>query len=140
MPAPKELQVFFASHEPPLQCRSIAEMDAALDRLHEESLRRQLSSDESPLTVGVSIPGFYIYTGLGTPDSFVMLGADPNDNDEWYTAIGDLTAEGDSKRFYGVGDDSFWAPKHLVPAAVARGAVRHFAEHQERIPTLQWEY
>lgn len=137
MPAPPEILVFFAELTPPIQCHSVAEMDAELSRLHKESLQRQNASGDCPLTACVYIPGLEIYTGLGATESFVMIGAEPFD--EWYTAVGDEKSDGDSKMFYGVGQDSYWAPKHLIPAAVARDAVRYFIEHQERSPRLQWE-
>jgi hypothetical protein len=41
--------------------------------------------------------------------------------------------------FYGAGDDSYWAPKNLIPLAAARDAVRYFVEHQRRSPALRWQ-
>ena len=78
-----------------------------------------------------------IYTGLGSAETFLMVGTEPYD--EWYTAVGDENAQGPDKMFYGIGQDTYWAPKHLIPLAVAREAIRHYVEHQQRSPSLNWE-
>jgi hypothetical protein len=109
-------------------------MEAVLDRLHTE----KLTSPGCPLAVSISIPDHEIYIGLGSFDSFVMVGAEPYD--DWYVALGDEKANGDSKMFYGSGQDSYWAPKNLIPVAVAREAVRYYVEHHQRIPTLRWQH
>jgi hypothetical protein len=137
MPAPHDIRVFSDDTMPPIKCHSVAEMDAALDRLHAAALHRELAGSGGPLSVLIAIPGYNIHTGLGSPESFVMLGAAPYD--EWYVAVGDEEAQGDKRMFFGVGQDSYWAPKHLIPLGVARDAVRYFVEHQQRSPALMWE-
>lgn len=138
MPTPSEILVSFAQGEPSIRCESVAEMDATLDRLHAEALDRQATDENScPLQVSISFTGYEMYTGLGSAESFVMLGNEPYD--EWYVAVGDAKAEGDEKVFYGDAQDTYWAPRNLIPIAVARDAVRYFVEHQQRSPALKWE-
>src|SRR5260370_2044928 len=134
MPIPPHILVTFDRTTQPIRCHSVSEMDAALDGLRWEKLARA----GCRLAVSISIPGYEVYTGLGSTESFVMLGAEPFDN--WYVALGDESAEGDDKMFYGVCDDCYWAPKHLIPVEVAREAGRYFLEHQQRSPTLRWEH
>jgi hypothetical protein len=134
MSSPTDIIVSFDRNTPPIRCQSVGEMDAALDRLH----ARKLSSPGCPLAVAISMPGFEVYTGLGSSDSFVMLGAEPYD--VWYYALSDEKAEDPKKMFYGVGDDCYWGPRHLIPISIARDAVRYFVERHERHPNLQWEH
>jgi hypothetical protein len=96
-------------------------MDAALDRLHAE----KLSSPGCPLAVAISIPGREAYTGLGSSDSFVMLGTEPYD--VWYYALSGEEAEDPQKKFFGANDDCYWGPRHLIPIGIAREAVRRVA-------------
>ena len=126
--------VSFDRTAPPIRCHSLAEMDAALDRLHAE----KRSSPGCPLAVAISISGFEVYIGLGFRDGFVMLGAEPYD--DWYCALSDEKAEDPKKIFYGVCDDCYWGPRHLIPVGIAREAVRYFVEHHERHPNIQWEH
>jgi hypothetical protein len=132
MPTPTNIFIHFDNTTPPIHCCSLAEMEAALDRLHAE----KLSSAGPPLSAMISIPDYSVFIGLGAPQSFVMLGAE----DDWFTGLSDEGAQGDVKMFYGVNDDSYWGPKHLLSIAVARDAVRYFVEHQQRAPTLHWEH
>jgi hypothetical protein len=139
MPAPTTILVQFDRRMPPIRCQSVAEMDAALDRLHTTALDRRAADEQScPLHVSIDMPGYSINTGLGSADTFVMLGVEPYN--EWYTAVGDENAVGDDKMFYGIGDDSYWPPKNLIPVGVAGEAVRYFVENQQRTPALKWEY
>ena len=136
MPPPSDISVHFAEEQLPIQCRSVAEMDAALDRLHADHLRS--GSSTTPLAVSIVIPGYEIDTGLGADESFLCVQVEPCDG-EYYLAVGDATAEGESRMFYGAGQDSYWAPKNLIPLSAARDAVRYFVEHQQRSPTLRWQ-
>jgi hypothetical protein len=112
-------------------------MDAALDRLHAEHLRSAASGP--PLAVSIVIPGYEIDTGLGADVSYVHLQVEPCDG-EYYLAIADgAVADGESRMFYGAGQDSYWEPKNLIPLSAARGAVRYFVEHQRRSPSLRWQ-
>lgn len=138
MPAPEEILVHHDQGLPPIRCNSVAEMDAALDRLHATALSEVAAGDRCPLHVSIAFPGFEVNTGLGVEETFVMVGAEPFD--DWYVALGDVNAQGDEVMFFGVAQDSYWAPKHLLPVAVARDAVRHFVENQRRTPTLKWEH
>ncbi len=114
-------------------------MDAVLDRLHAEALAR-IAADKNtcPLQVTIAFNGHEIYTGLGSADTFLMVGAEPYD--EWYTSVGDENAKGPKSMFFGDGQDSYWDPKHLIPEPIAREAVRFYVEHQQRSPSLKWEY
>jgi hypothetical protein len=46
--------------------------------------------------------------------------------DDWYCALGDTNAKGDSTMFYRFGQDSCWEPQYLIPAAVARDESTYF--------------
>jgi len=113
-------------------------MDMILDRLHAAEIEKLAAGEDCcPLSVSISIPGFEITTGLRSADSFVMLGAEPYD--DWYVAVGDEKAEGDDNMFYGVHQDTYWAPKHLIPVITARDAVRYFIENYQHSPNLKWD-
>jgi len=64
---------------------------------------------------------------------------DPQRKKITLVAVDDENAEGEDKMFYGVCQDSYWAPKNLIPVAVAREAVRYSVEHQRRGPALRWQ-
>ena len=136
MPAPSDICVYFAESAAPIRCRSVAEMDAALDRLHAEHLRSAASGP--PLAVSVVIPGYEIDTGLGADESYLCVQVEPCDG-EYYIALRDEPAEGESRMFYGAGQDSYWEPKNLIPLPAARAAARYFVEHQRRSPMLRWQ-
>lgn len=140
MPAPPVIEVYFAEETPPIVCRSVAKMDAALDRLHLATLDRLRAANESdcPLAVSIVIPGFEIDTGLGADQSYVCVQVEPCDG-EFYCAVGDEPGGGESRMFYGAGQDSYWAPKNMIPLDAAREAVRYFVEHQRRSPMLRWQ-
>ena len=137
MPAPQEIAIHFAEETPPIVCRSVEEMDAALDRLHAEHLR-SAAPPYPPLAVAIVIPGYEIDTGLGADVSFVHVQVEPFDG-EYYLAEADgPVADGESRMFYGAGQDSYWEAKNLITLSAARDAVRYFVEHQQRSPSLQW--
>ncbi len=138
MSAPQNILIHFAQSEPPIRCATIAEMNAALNELHLRRLGELRSSaSKCPLHVNIEIPGYSIDTGVGSAAAFVMTSAEPFD--EFYVAVGDDRATGDDTMFYGAGQDSYWKPKHLLPIDVARRAVHHFVESQQRLPELKWE-
>ena len=93
---------------------------------------------EFPLGVSIVIPGYEVDMGLGTDRSFVCVQVEPCDG-EFYLALGDPSATGEHVMFYGAGQDSYWAPKNLIPLATAREAVRYFVQHQRRWPQLRWQ-
>jgi hypothetical protein len=139
MPAPSNIFVHFAQGKPPIQCHTVAEMDVVLDRLHASSLDRKSTDNYGcPLSVSIAIPGYEIGTGLGSAEVFMTVNTDPFD-DFLYVAVGDEAAKGDDKMFYGFHQDTYWEPKHLIPVATARDAIRYFVEHQQRSPKLKWE-
>lgn len=139
MPVPSDILVYFAQGAPPIRCHSVAEMDGVLDRLQAAELDQKAADKvRCPLEVCIAFTGYEIVTGLGSAETFVMLGAEPYD--KWYVAVADEKADGDDKKmFYGVHQDTYWVPKHLIPVTAARDAVRYFVEHQQRSQALTWE-
>src|SRR5215475_4984513 len=119
MPVPDEIPVWFADKKPPIMCKSIREVDAALDKLP-----RQVDPTKDPLQVSIGVFGHEIFTGLGVDRTFVCINIEPCD-DEFYLAVGNRT-RGETKRFWGAGQDGYWQPKNLVPYKKARAAVRYF--------------
>jgi hypothetical protein len=139
MTIPSEILVHFAQGEAPIRCGSLAEMDSVLDRLHAER-KEQVNSGvkECPLQVMISFLGHEINLGLGSEDSFVMIGTDPFD--DWYYAASGKEADGEDKEFYGFNQDTYWPANWLVPINVAREAVHYFVCHQQRSPLVGWDY
>lgn len=132
MPLPNEIAVYFDDGKPPIECRSLEEVDAALDKLH-----READPKKCPLSVAIKVFGHEIDMGLGTDPTFLCLQIEPCDG-EYYLAVGERT-DGKTRMFYGAGQDSYWHPKNLIPLAVARSAVRYFIEHQGRSSSVRWQ-
>jgi len=132
MPAPDVIDVHYHERKPPIRCRSLAEVDAALDKLH-----READPARDPLAVAIKVFGHEIDTGLGTDPTFLCLQIEPCDG-AYYLAVGDQT-EGETLMFYGAGQDNYWQPKNLIPLQDARAAVRYFIEHQQRSPCIRWQ-
>jgi hypothetical protein len=132
MPVPSEIELFFDERKPPIRCRSLQEVDAALDKLH-----REVDPTKDPLTVAIKVFGHEVCIGLGADPTFLCLQIEPCDG-EYYLAVGEQT-QGETRRFYGAGQDSYWKPKNLIPLVEARAAVRYFIEHQGRSPSLRWQ-
>jgi hypothetical protein len=132
MPVPDEIDVVYDHRKPPIKCRSLAEVDAALDKLH-----READPGKDPVAVAIKVFGHEIDTGLGTDPTFLCLHIEPCDG-EYYLAVGEQT-QGESRMFYGAGDDSYWQPKNLIPLQEARAAVLYFIEHQKRSPYVRWQ-
>lgn len=132
MPVPDEIDVFFAECNPPIRCRSLQEVDAALDKLH-----READQSRCPLAVAIKVFGHEILTGLGTDPTFLYVQIEPCDG-EYYLAVGEQT-EGEPRMFYGAYQDSYCDPKNLIPLETARSAVRYFIEHQRRSPSVRWQ-
>lgn len=132
MPVPDEIDVYFDERKPPIKCRSLEEVDATLGKLHLEADPKKV-----PLAVAIKVFGHEIDTGLGTDPTFLCLQIEPCDG-EYYLAVGEQM-EGETRTFYGAGQDSYWQPKNLIPLEEARSAVRHFIEHQERSPSTRWQ-
>ncbi len=136
MPAPSNILVHFEQGEPPIHCDSIAALDAVLDRLHAAELDRLAKdADQCPLQVSIEFDQYAVMTGLGSALTFVTVGTE----DDWYYALGDSDAEEPKEMFCGPNQDTYWAPRNLIPLAVARDAIRYFMEHQRPSPTLEWE-
>ena len=53
-------------------------------------------------------------------------------------AVGNRT-EGETRMFYGAGQDSYWPPKNMIPLGAARSAAQYFIEYQKRSPFLRWQ-
>ena len=132
MPVPDQIDVYFDEAKPPIVCHSIADVDAALDKLH-----RETDPTKDPLAIAIKVFGHEIDIGLGSEDTFLCVQIDPCDG-EYYLAVGDRTGD-ETRRFYGAGQDSYWHAKNLIPLASARAALRYFIEHQERIPSVRWQ-
>jgi hypothetical protein len=128
-----EIEVYFDERQPPILCRSADEVDAALD-----DLQQRYAGKATPLAVAIGILGHEVDVGIGADPTFLMLQMAPCDG-EYYLAVGDESRSGEATRFYGAGQDSYWEPKNLVPAEIARAAVRHFIEHQQRSPRVRWQ-
>lgn len=129
MPAPDQFDVYFDDDKPPIQCASLQELDSVLDGLHRQA--------NSPLAVAIKFPGYEIDMGLGADPTFLCLQVGPCDG-EYYFSVGEET-NGDTKMFYGAGQDSYWRPKRLIPLVEARQAVRHFVEHRSRSCAICWQ-
>lgn len=132
MPAPTEIAVYYDDRQPPVTCRSVAEVDAVLDRLH-----REVDPQKCPLAVAIKVFGHEIDMGLGADPTFLCLQVEPCDG-EYYLAVGQ-ESEGDLRMFFGAGQDSYWHPKNLIPLEDARFAARYFIEHQARSPSVRWQ-
>ena len=131
MPIPDEISVYFDEGKPPIKCRTLNEVDDVLDELHDGAVR------QGPLAVAVKVFGHEIDLGLGVDSTFLCLQIEPCDG-EYYLAVGEKT-EGETRAFYGAGQDSYWCPKNLIPIEDARPAVRYFIEHQQPSPLVRWE-
>jgi hypothetical protein len=139
MHAQPSILVHFEQGVPPINCDSVVELDRVLDHMHTAELERQAVDDNHcPLSVHISIPGYEVALGLGAAMTFLTVCSDPFD-DYLYVAVGDEKAEGDDTMFYGYSQDSYWAPRHLIPIATARDAIRYFMETKERTPALKWD-
>ena len=139
MPIATEILIHVEQGHQPIRCGSLAEMDAALDRLHAErveDLNKRVW--DCPLQVMISFLHHEINLGLGSEVSFVMIGSDPFD--DWYYAASGKEDDGEEKEFYGFNQDSYWPANRLVDIDDAREAVRFFVSQQERSPLLSWDY
>jgi immunity protein Imm1 of predicted polymorphic toxin system len=132
LPIPNRIDIYYADSKPPIRCSSLEEVDAALDKLHHEA-----DPTKCPLTVAIKVFGHEIDMGLGTNRTFIHLQIEPCDG-EYYLAVGD-EIDGETRRFYGAGQDSYWEPKNLIPLEHARSAVRYFIQHQLRSPEIRWQ-
>jgi hypothetical protein len=132
MPVPDEIEVYYDERKPPIKCRSIQEVDEALDKLH-----READPTKDPLAVAIKVFGHEIDTGLGTDSTFLCLQIEPCDG-EFYLAVAEQPKDA-TRMFYGAGQVSYWKPKNMIPLEVARSAVRYFIEHQKRSPSIRWQ-
>lgn len=133
MPVPDEVEVYFDEQSPPIFCHSLKEVDATLDKLH-----READPSADPRAIAIKVFGHEFGIGLGTERVFIHLQIDPCDG-EYYLPIGERT-EGETQRFYGAGQDSYWEQKNLIPVEAARAAALYFIEHQELDPSVRWQY
>jgi hypothetical protein len=68
MPATSNILLHFAQGVPPIQCDSVASLDAALDRLHAAELDRMATdADYCPLQVSIEFDKYAVNTGPGPP-------------------------------------------------------------------------
>jgi hypothetical protein len=131
VPVPDQIDVFFEEGKPPIVCRSLAEMDETLDRLHEEC------DPARPICVEVAIPGHRIDIGLGTDPTFICVQVEPCDG-EHYLPTGDEAAEG-WKDFYGCGNHTPFGRRNFVSLLMVRDALREFVEHQRLSGVIRWQ-
>jgi hypothetical protein len=124
------LEVFFGEGKPPIHCDSLAELDAALDRLHRDCDPR------FPILVFIDLPEHRLDIGLGADSTFVILNTQPCDGEYWIT-IGDERAKG-FVAFHGCGVYQEIARKHLIPLEAARSVVRQFIHSGIRSPGVRW--
>ncbi len=138
-PSAGQFLLHFAQSEPPIVCGSPITLDAALDRLHAQQadgLAKGIA--RCPLAVMVAFSRHNVNLGLGSDESFVMIGTEPYDL--WYYAKSRKEDRGEEdKMFYGVSQDSYWPASRLIPIADARDAVRYFLEHQQLSPAVKWD-
>src|SRR5262249_33885983 len=132
MPVPDEIDVCFDERKPSITCKSIKQVDLALDNLH-----REVDPTKCPLCVSIAVFGHQVLTGLGVDQSFVCINIEPCDG-EFYLTVGEQPA-GEAKMFWGAAQDSYWNPKNLIPYKKARAAVRYFIKHQRRYPSVRWQ-
>ncbi len=95
MPIPDEIDVYFDESKPPIRCRSLQEVDAALDKLH-----REVDPTKCPLAVAIKVFGHEIDMGLGADPTFLCLQIEPCDG-EYYLPVGE-EIETESQMFYGL--------------------------------------
>lgn len=133
MTQPDAIDVYYDERKPPIRCLSIQEVDATLDKLHNEA-----DSAGNALAIAIKVLGHEIDTGVGKDPTFLCLQIEPCDG-EYYLAVGEELTEGKTQTFFGAGQDSFWQPKNLIPLKTAREAVRFFIEYQMRSPAVHWQ-
>ena len=117
-------------HKARRKSRSLAEMDAVLDRLHREC------TPGHPICANVVIPGYWVTIGLGTDPTFVLVNVEPCDG-EWYISVGDESAKGWAD-FFGCGNHTPFERRTFVPLSVARRAVREFVQQGRRATVIRW--
>jgi len=144
MPAPPEILIHVERDKPPIQCATVAEMDAVLDRMHVEWTKKVAAEEKAcPQSLYVQVAPYAVSFGLGSEDTYLSVHPDSfDDHDGYFWTAVDRTkpSEGTDKMFYGdFNHDTYWCPCHLIPIAVARDAVRYFVEHQGPSPALEWE-
>ena len=132
MPVPDQIDVYYDDRKPPIECSSLEEVDAVLDKLHQG-----VDPTKVPLMVAIKVFGHEIDMGLGTDPTFICLQIEPCDG-EYYLAVGDQV-KGERRMFYGAGQDSYWEPENLIPLESSRSAARHFIQHQLRSPDVRWQ-
>jgi hypothetical protein len=125
------VEVHFADGKPPVHCDSLAELDAALDRLHRDCDPRY------PILVCIDLPEQRLDIGLGADPTFVIVNTQPCDGEYWIS-VGDELASGDAD-FFGCGTHQQVARRHLIPFEPARSAVREFVRSGVRSPEVRWE-
>jgi hypothetical protein len=98
VPVPSEILVRVTQGEPPVRCGSMTEMNAVLDLLLAERLEQiDAGKQDCPLQVNITFSRHEINLGLGSDESFVMIGTDPFD--DWYYAASGKDADGEEKKF-----------------------------------------
>lgn len=132
MPVPDQIDVYFDDSKPAIRCLSIDELKVTLEKLH-----RGVDPSKDPLALVIKVFGHEIDTGVGADPTFLCLQIDPCDG-EYYLAVGNQT-EGESRMFYGAGQDSYWPPMNMIPLKAARAAIQYFVEHQKRDPSVRWQ-
>jgi hypothetical protein len=114
--------LFYEDHTPAIECKTLAEVEAAIDRLHEEYRLKY------PICAVIEDSRFEIDFGLGADPSFVSIQVVPFDG-EYFFSSGD--AEADSwVDFYGVGGHTPFEERTLIPFADVKRAVLDLTTYQ----------
>lgn len=112
---------------------SINELEALLDDIHGEAIRRRpcLASIElSPTGASLSI-------GLGREVSILNY-VSGTGNPPYFSSSGGLSAD-EAVHFYFMGDWSEYPLRNTIPVEVARRAVRYFYQTGQLDPAVTWE-
>jgi hypothetical protein len=121
----------------PLFCRSVEELDSALERLQQAYIPKGPTSvviseaDKEPAC------GDEIGLGLGVDPTFMLIQIAPCDG-EYFISCGEKASAG-SVEFRGAREVIVVDRRHFVPWRLVRGAVREFVEHGRRNKSLRWQ-
>jgi hypothetical protein len=130
------VDVYFAENQPPIRCESVAELDAALDRLH------WACEPSQPILVCIDLPQHRLDIGLGADPTFVIVNTQSCDGEYWITVADDAVAGVQirgSVDFFGCGNHQEMARRNLIPAGVARQVIRNFVVSGQRSASVFWE-
>ena len=126
-------EVGWSEVEPPVVCRSIAEVDAALERLD----RVAAASRGWPVLADIEWRGYAICLGLGIDPTVVEIHYPPCDG-EFYTSAGEEQSD-QLVDFSGRCGHCQYRRSRFVPMAKARQAIREFLAAEHRSEAVRWK-